>query len=148
MMKREKEDRREMARRTPLDRLCCMSGLLLSIACCVALIHVEFRIQEQQRLITQTATVCDKMENEILQKVQQNYKHWGETRDESWKGNKGRFSCVYALTLESLRNDEGDVNENGIKAMGLDKKNNNFARASRFFVHFSAVTARLQRETG
>ena len=70
------------------------------------------------------------------------------TRDESWKGNKGRFSWVYALTLESLRNDEGDVNENGIKAKGLDKKNNNFARASRFFVHFSAVTARLQRETG
>ena len=32
-------NRREMARRTPLDRLCCMSGLLLSIACCVALIH-------------------------------------------------------------------------------------------------------------
>ena len=64
------------------------------------------------------------------------------------KETKGRFSCVYALTLESLRNDEGDVNENGIKAKGLDKKNNNFARASRFFVHFSAVTARLQRETG
>ena len=33
-------NRREMARRTPLDRSCCMSGLLLSIACCVALIHV------------------------------------------------------------------------------------------------------------
>ena len=131
MMKREKEDRREMARRTPLDRLCCMSGLLLSIACCVALIHVEFRIQEQQRLISQTTRVCDKMENEILRKVQQNYKHWGETRDESWQGNKGRFSWVYALTLESLSNDGGDVNENGIKVVGLDKKKNNFARASR-----------------
>ena len=33
------------------------------------------------------------------------------------------------------------------KAMGLDKQNNNFARASRFFVHFSSVVARLQRET-
>ena len=32
-------------------------------------------------------------------------------------------------------------------ATGLDKQNNNFARASRFFVHFSAVVARLQRET-
>ena len=30
---------------------------------------------------------------------------------------------------------------------GQDKQNNNFARASRFFVHFSAVVARLQRET-
>ena len=39
------------------------------------------------------------MENEILRKVQQNYKHWEETRDESWQGNKGRFSWVYALTF-------------------------------------------------
>ena len=28
----------------------------------------------------------------------------------------------------------------------LDWQNNNFARASRFFVHFFAVTARLRRE--
>ena len=51
--------------------------------------------------------------------------------------------------IESLRNDDGDGdgNENGKKAIGLDKQNNNFARASRFFVHFSAVVARLQRET-
>ena len=36
-----------------------------------------------------------------------------------------------------VRNKHGDGNE---KAIGLDKrKNNNFARASRFFVHFSAV---------
>ena len=27
------------------------------------------------------------------------------------------------------------------------KQNNNFARASRFFVHFFAVVARLQRES-
>ena len=37
--------------------------------------------------------------------------------------------------------------ENGKKAIGLVKQNNNFARASRFFVHFSAAGARLQRET-
>ena len=30
--------------------------------------------------------------------------------------------------------------------MGLDKHYENFARASRFFVHFSSVVARLQRE--
>ena len=50
-------------------------------------------------------------------------------------------------TLGSLRNDEDDRNENGTKAIGLDKQNNNFARASRFFVHLSAVVARLQLET-
>ena len=49
--------------------------------------------------------------------------------------------------LESLRNDDGDGNESGKKATGLDKQNNNFARASRFFVHFSTVVARLQRFT-
>ena len=37
--------------------------------------------------------------------------------------------------LGSLNNGEGDGNENA--------KNNNFARASRFLVHFSAVVARL-----
>ena len=46
--------------------------------------------------------------------------------------------------LGSLSND--DVNENGKKAKGLDWQNNNFARASRFFVHFFAVTARLRHE--
>ena len=50
------------------------------------------------------------------------------------------------LTLGSLRNDDADGNENGKKAIGLDKQNNNFARASRFFVHFFAVTVRLRRE--
>ena len=51
------------------------------------------------------------------------------------------------LTLGNLSNDDADGNENGKKAIGLDKQNNNFARASRFFVHFFAVVARLQRES-
>jgi len=54
---------------------------------------------------------------------------------------------VRSLTLGSLTNDDGDGNENGTKAIGLDWQNNNFARASRFFAHFFAVTARLRRET-
>ena len=41
------------------------------------------------------------------------------------------------LTLASLRNDDADGNENGKKAIGLDKQNNNFARASRFFLYIS-----------
>ena len=48
--------------------------------------------------------------------------------------------------LGSLSNDDGDVNENGQKAIGLDWQNNNFARASHLSVHFFAVTARLRRE--
>jgi len=47
----------------------------------------------------------------------------------------------------SLSNDDGDGNENGEKAIGLAWQNKNFARASRFFVHFLAVVARLRRES-
>ena len=48
--------------------------------------------------------------------------------------------------IGSLSNDEGDVKENGKKAIDLDLQNNNSARASRFFVYFFAVGARLRRE--
>ena len=42
-----------------------------------------------------------------------------------------------SFTLESLiKSDDGDDNENGNKTTGLIRKNNNSARASRFFVHF------------
>ena len=49
----------------------------------------------------------------------------------------------------SLSNDDGDGdgNENGKKSIGLDWQNNIFARASRFFVYFLAVVARLRHET-
>ena len=40
-----------------------------------------------------------------------------------------------AATQARLSNDDGDGNENGKKAIGFDQWNNNFARASRFFVH-------------
>ena len=49
--------------------------------------------------------------------------------------------------LVSLRKHDGDGNEYSKKAIDLDKQNSNFARASSFFVHFSTVVARLQRET-
>ena len=47
-----------------------------------------------------------------------------------------------------LSNDYADGNENGKKAIGVDQQNNYSARASRFSVHFFAVTARLRRENG
>ena len=93
-MKQGKTDLQETSGRTSLDRLYSTSGLLLSIACCVALIHVEFKIQEQQRLISQTATVCDKMETEILRKVQQNFKRCGGMAGEKTQENKGKLVCV------------------------------------------------------
>ena len=101
-MKLEKTDRQEKTWRTPLDRLCCTSGLLLSIACCVAVIHVEFRIQEQQRLITHTTTVCNQMETEILRKVQQNFKRWGEMAEEITQRNKGRDQSVLFFSSHKI----------------------------------------------
>ena len=52
---------------------------------------------------------------------------------------------IYELSAQKkeIRSLSDDGNENGKK----DKQNNNFARASRFFVHFFAVVARLQRQT-
>ena len=49
-------------------------------------------------------------------------------------------------SLGSFSNDDGDSNQNVKKSKGLDWQNNNFARASLFFVPFFAVTARLRRE--
>ena len=46
-------------------------------------------------------------------------------RQESW-----------VTLIGSLSNNDGVVNENGIKAVGLDSPKNNVARSSRFFVHF------------
>ena len=40
-----------------------------------------------------------------------------------------------------------DGDENGKKATGLDKQNNDFARVSRFFVHFISVTVRFRITT-
>ena len=40
------------------------------------------------------------------------------------------------FSIGSLNNYEGDGKEDGKKAIGLNKQNNNFARASRFLVHF------------
>ena len=50
------------------------------------------------------------------------------------------------MLIGGLGNDDGDVNESRKKAMGLNWQNNNFTRASCFFVHFFAVTTRLRRE--
>ena len=65
------------------------------------------------------------------------------------KGHSVEVSIKRCLvtSLESLCKDDDGGIWNGKKAIGLDKQNNHFARASRFFVHFSAFGARLQRET-
>ena len=51
------------------------------------------------------------------------------------------------VVIGNSSNDDGDSIENGKKSIGLDWHNNNFARASRFFVHSLAVITRLRPET-
>ena len=46
----------------------------------------------------------------------------------------------------TLRNYDGDGDGNVRKGNGFNKRNNNSARASRFFANFLTVTARLGRE--
>ena len=95
-----KEDKKKKSRET-LNSLCSVSALLLSVACCMALIHVELRIQEHHRLISHSVTVCDQMETQILRKVQQNYERWQVTKDDGIKGQlqgtngKERFYKIF-----------------------------------------------------
>ena len=58
------------------------------------------------------------------------------------------FPVVACLppVIGTLRSDDGDGNENFKNTIGLISETTIFARASRFFVHFFAVTARLQSE--
>ena len=65
-----------------------------------------------------------------------------ELKRNNFFSRKAYFSARHQQLSGRLGNDDGDGNENGKKAaMSLDQQNNNFARVSRFFVHFFAVVA-------
>ena len=76
------------SRRQTVDSLSCGSALLLSVVCCIALIHVELRIQEHHRLISSSVTYCGQMEKHILQKLQQNNKDWQMTKGSHLAGQR------------------------------------------------------------
>ena len=67
------------------DSLCCKSGLLLSIVCCIALIRVELRVQEHHQLISHSVTRCGQLETELL-RVHQKNGRWRvtESSDSDW----------------------------------------------------------------
>ena len=81
-----KEDKKKNSRKT-LNSLCSVSALLLSVVCCMAVIHVELRIQEHPRLMSHSVTVCNQMETQILRKVQQNYERWQVTKADGLKAH-------------------------------------------------------------
>ena len=104
-------------RRTKLNSLFSASALLLSVVCCIAFFHVELKIQEHHRVLSQSATFCDRMENEILQKVQQNYERWqinkGSTSGGDWFEAQGKVISPYRSPGGSLL-DEGYMQLNAL----------------------------------
>ena len=57
------------------------------------------------------------------------------------------LSVPRVFLIGSLSKDDGNGNENGKKAIGLDWQNKNSARVSRFFVHSLAFVAPLRRKS-
>ena len=95
-MKTHFKEETKTKRREKVDSLCSASGLLLSVACCITLIHVELKIQEHHRLISHSVTFCGQMETEILRKVQQNFRKWKDEKGGHSEGyeTRGEF-CFY-----------------------------------------------------
>ena len=86
-MRQQDKDEKQTNRRKTLDSLCSTTGLLLSVVCCIALIHVELRIQEHHRLISHSVICCDQMETEIHRKVQQYYGQWQDIKGSHSEGH-------------------------------------------------------------
>ena len=94
------EDEEELQRkggRTRDSSMFSTSGLLLSLVFCIALIHVELRIQEHHRLITHSVSFCVQMETQILLKVKQSYAGWqvstkGSHSEGQQQKTRGEFS--------------------------------------------------------
>ena len=85
-MKAQSKEEKKTNRETKFNSFCCTSGLLLSVMCCIAVIHVELKLQEHHRVISQSATFCDQMKKEVLQEVQQNYERWQINKDRKSEG--------------------------------------------------------------
>ena len=87
-MKHDEKGSKETERRKARDMLCSRSALLLSVVSCLALIHVELRIQEHHRLISHSVTSCDQMETELLRKLQpHNNNNWQATKESHLGGD-------------------------------------------------------------
>ena len=79
-MRHESGETKQTNKGRKLDRLLSTSSLLLSVLCCIAIIHVELRTQEHHRLISHSTsgTFRDEIETETLRKVQLDNGRWRE----------------------------------------------------------------------
>ena len=103
-MKAQSKEDKKANRETKFKSFCYTSGFLLSVVCCIALIHVELKLQEHHRVISQSATFCDQMKKEVLQKVQRNYERWQINKDRNsegtWHEARGEVIIFKHLSLE------------------------------------------------
>ena len=86
------------SRRQTVNSLSCKSALLLSVVCCIALIHVELRIQEHHRLISSSVTYCGQMEKNILQELQQ--KDWQITKGSHLAGQSQQTTGKFVKDIK------------------------------------------------
>ena len=100
-MGHESAEKKQTNKGRKLDRLLSTSSLLLSVLCCIAIIHVELRTQEHHRLISHSTsgTFRDEMETEIFRKVQLEYGRWREAIVSHLEGEwqKTRSELCYFL---------------------------------------------------
>ena len=102
-MKQEGSKGQKTSERKTLHSLCSVSGLLLSIVCCAALIHLELRIQQHDRLIFLSATFCEQMEKEILRKVQQYHGRWEAMARSQWKETRGNLKKTFNSLYDRVK---------------------------------------------
>ena len=100
-MEHESAEKKQTNKGRKLDRLLSTSSLLLSVLCCIAIIHVELRTQEHHRLISHSTsgTFRDEIETEILRKVQLENGRWREAIVSHLEGEwqKTRSELCYFL---------------------------------------------------
>ena len=89
-MTKTRVEEKHSTRVDKFDSLCCKSGLLLSIVCCIALIHVELRVQEHHQQISHSVTRCGQLETEIL-RVHQNNGRWRVTESSDSDLGQGEY---------------------------------------------------------
>ena len=91
-MRHQSREEKQTNEGRKLDRLLSTSGLLLSVACCIAIIHVELRLREHHRLISHCGTFFIEMEAEIRRKVQENSENgrWQVGRNSHLEGEVKR----------------------------------------------------------
>lgn len=102
-----KQEKQTKARK--IEIVCSVSGSLLSVVCCIALIHMERKIQEHHRLISHSTAFCEQMEIEILRKVQ----IYSEGRQDDNEGHATRglyffLQCLNVFITED-KNGKGKV---------------------------------------